>query len=107
MSGLNIRLEQPDAALTLLKLSGEFEGYAALDAKDQLLKYLECLSSGSLLLDMAGIEYIDSAALGILLEMAKNAAERKINFGLVHVHDPVKKVLEVTRVDKVLKIFDR
>ena len=106
MSGLNITAEQPDKKLTVLRLSGEFEGIAAVEGKETLYKFLESGTSGTLMLDLAGIEYIDSAALSILLEMSKKAAAVKIDFGLLHVQDPVKKVLEVTRLDKVLKIFE-
>ena len=106
MSVLNIKVEQPDKTLTILRLSGEFEGNAALEGKEALHKFLESRSSGTLMLDLAGIEYIDSAALGILLEMSKKAVGSKIDFGLLHVQDPVKKVLEVTKLDKVLKIFE-
>ena len=106
MSKLYIQAEEPDKKLTVLRLSGEFEGYAALEGKEELFRHLESKSSGTLMLDMSGIEYIDSAALGILLEMSKTADGKKISFGLLNVHDPVKKVLEVTQLDKVLKIFE-
>ena len=107
MSGLTIKTEKPDKNLTILRLSGEFEGYAALDGKEELLRCAADTSCASLMLDMAGIEYIDSAALGILLEMSKIAANKKISLGLIHVLDPVKKVIQVTQLDKVLKILDR
>ena len=105
MSGLNIKAEQPDKSLTILKLSGEFEGYSALDSKEELFRHLRGRIAGTLMLDLEGIEYIDSAAIGLLLELSKEADGRKISFGLVHVHDPVKKVIEVTQLDRVLKIF--
>jgi anti-anti-sigma factor len=58
------------------------------------------------MIDFAEIQYIDSAALGILLEMSKLASAKKVQFGLIHVDGAVKKVIEVTKLDKVLKIFD-
>ncbi len=105
MGNLNISIEQPDKNVVILRLSGEFEGYAALDNKEQLLKCASEKSVGTLMIDLGGIEYIDSAALGILLEMSKICEKKKVQFGLVNVHDPVKKVIEVTKLDKVLKIF--
>ena len=106
MGNLSIKSEQPDKGLTVLRLSGEFEGYAALDKKEELLKHLDDRKSGTLMMDFGEIGYIDSAALGILLEMSKMASEKKLKFGLVNVHDPVKKVIEITKLDKVLKIFE-
>jgi anti-sigma B factor antagonist len=102
---LNIQVERPSEDLTIMRLSGEFEGYSALDKKEELLKVVSAATSGTLLVDLAGIEYIDSAALGILLEASKTAEKKKLKFGLVDVHDPVKKVLEITKLDKVLKII--
>ena len=105
MSGLKIEIEKPDKKLTLLKLSGDFEGYSALDQKAGLMDSLSQVTQGTMMVDLGGVDYIDSAALGILLEMAKEASQKKIAFGLLHVQDPVKKIIEVTQLDKIIKIF--
>ena len=106
MGDLKIRRDQPDKWLTILRLKGEFEGLAVLNAKEELLGYLKEAMGTDFIMDLGEIEYIDSAGVGILLEMAKMASEKRMKFGLVNVHEPVKKVLAVTKVNEVLKIYE-
>lgn len=49
--------------------------------------------------DLSSVEYLDSAALGMLLSMRNHfGAEKKIT--LLHATDTVKKILEIARFDK-------
>ncbi len=50
-------------------------------------------------IDLGAVEYLDSAALGMLLSMRNYfGAEKKIT--LLHANDTVKKILEIARFDK-------
>ncbi len=105
MGELSIRRERPDRTLTILRLKGEFEGMAVINAKEELLGHLQETLGTDFVIDFGEVPYIDSAGIGILLEMAKMASEKNIKLGLVNVREPVKNVLVVTKVDKVLKIY--
>ena len=49
--------------------------------------------------DLRAVEYVDSAALGMLLSMRNYfGADKKIS--LLHANDSVKKILEIARFDK-------
>ena len=105
MSGLKITKETPDKNLTLVRVEGEFENTSILDAKEALLTLVREAKGPDLMIDFAEIEYIDSSGIGVLLDMAKAASERKLRFGLLNTNDHVKKVLVMTKVDKILKIY--
>ena len=102
MSGLKIDVKK-DGGVTLLKLSGEFEGMAALESRDVFFKHLG--ESKNLALDFGEIEYVDSAAVGLLIDLAKDASGKHVRFGLMNVRDSVKKVLVLTQVDKLITIY--
>lgn len=102
MSALKIDVRK-DGGITLLQLKGEFEGMAALESRDTFFKHLA--ESKNLTLDLGEIEYIDSAVVGLLIDLAKEASVKHIRFGLMNVHDPVKKVLVLTQVDKLITIY--
>ena len=102
MSGLKIEV-QKDGGITLLKLKGEFEGMAALESRDAFFKHLT--ESKNLALDFGEIEYIDSASVGLLIDLAKEAAAKHIRFGLMNVNGSIKKVLVLTQVDKLITIY--
>ena len=105
MSGLDVAVDRPEPSLTVLRLTGEFEGMSVLDAKDALLGHVAS-AEGTLLIDLAGIAYIDSSAIGVLLEMARAASARRLKFALLHAADPIRKVLAITKVDKILPVLD-
>ena len=105
MNELKISPERPDKNLTVLKLSGEFEGLAILDSQERLFGYVKEEVGTDLMMDFAEIDYIDSAGIGVLLQMAKMASQKNLKFGLLNVNDQVKKVLAVTKVDKILKVY--
>ena len=106
MSALNIAVENPSADLTIWRLSGEFEGMSALDAKDKLLGCAKTQAKPNLMIDLAEVQYIDSAAIGILLEIARQLQAKKIKLSLIHVAEPIRKVLVITKVDKILTVHD-
>ncbi len=106
MPELKIIIDKPAKNLTVLRLSGDFEGQSVLDAKEKLLSEVEQSAGSNMMLDFAGIQYIDSAAVGILLEMMKLAHAKGTQFALIHLNEPVKKVFALTRLDKVIKIYD-
>ena len=105
MGKLDIAVELTKKGTTLLRLSGEFENDSVISSKEELLGYVESAQK-DLFMDFAAIAYIDSAGIGVLLEMARIASDRGIQFGLLSVNDHVKKVLLITKVDKVLKIVE-
>jgi len=105
MSDLKMKVETPDVKLTVLRLNGEFENMAVINAKDELFGHLNKAKTSNFMLDFGEISYIDSAGVGTLLEMAKTAKDKGVQFGLVNVQDPVKKVLLITKIDKVLKLY--
>ena len=106
MAELKYTVEKTGKDLTVIRLSGEFEGYSVLNNKDALLEHVRQNTAKNLMIDFAEIEYIDSAAVGALLEMMKQAQSQKTSFGLLHVNEDVKKVLVVTKLDKILKIYE-
>jgi anti-anti-sigma factor len=105
VSGLKFTTDTPDKDLTVIRLEGEFENTSVLDAKEALFGCARSAKGRELMIDFSEIEYIDSSGISVLLDMAKIASERKVRFGVLNANDHVKKVLLMTKVDKVLKIY--
>lgn len=105
MSGLKITKETPDKNLTVLRLHGEFENTSVLDAKEALLGFVREAKGSDVMIDFSEIEYIDSSGISVLLDMAKIGLEMKLRFGILNANDHVKKILLMTKVDKILKIY--
>ncbi len=106
MSDLTFKAESPDARLTIVRFSGLFEGMAAFDAEPKLMELLKKTTSPLLWFDFSEINYIDSSAIGVLINITKAAVAQKIQFSIYKPNDNVKKVLNVTHVDRLIPVVE-
>ena len=97
--------ENPDPKTIVLRFSGEFEGLSAVGARSRLIHIVQEAAGKSVLIDLAEISYIDSAAIGVLIEISKAGAEKKVKLILTNVSDAVQKVLTITNVHKLFTII--
>jgi anti-sigma B factor antagonist len=58
-----------------------------------------------IVLDLRGLEFIDSTGLRMILSLDKRAAERGQTFALVRGPEQVQRLMNMTRVDEHLKII--
>ncbi len=87
---------------TILALEGPF----TLGNMFKLQSDLRTLKPACLILDLSGVPYMDSAGMGVIMNyyVASSGGGRK--FFLVGVNERVRSLLEMTKVDTVLKMFD-
>lgn len=87
---------------TVLSVLGEIDMQTApalratVDALD--------VSGGTLVLDLDGVEFVDSSGLGSLLGIKKQQERGGGRLLLARVSQPVDRIIEITRMDRV---FDR
>lgn len=66
---------------------------------------LDCVGKSSkVLVDLSGVEYIDSSGVASLVEAFQKAKKSGVEFALVSVNDAALRVLELARLDKVFTI---
>ncbi|XOV77765.1 MAG: STAS domain-containing protein [Aestuariibacter sp.] len=58
----------------------------------------------TVVIDLSRTEYMDSSALGMLLNMQKALKERVTTFEIINSRPQVKKILEISRFDKKFTI---
>jgi anti-sigma B factor antagonist len=91
-----------EAHFTVLMISGEVDLYYSPRAREQILKHLG--DNKNLLVDLSGVEYIDSSGVASLVEGLQLAKSNKLEFGLIGVSDAALQVLQLARLDKVFSI---
>lgn len=75
---------------------------------EHLFKFQEAwrgAQTPTLIFDLAGVEYLDSSAIGSLVNAHVSCANRGRKMGLAGVSDRVKQMLVVTRVDTLFKFY--
>lgn len=87
---------------TLVALTGEIDLETSREARKVLL---DAVGHGKpLLVDLAGVSYIDSSGVASLVEALQNAKKAGQTFGLVAVSESALRVLQLARLDKIFTI---
>ena len=73
---------------------------------EQLFELVDDLGKRKLLLNFANVEYLSSAALGKLITLKKKVQAASGQLKLANIKPEIKEVFSITKLDKVLQIFD-
>lgn len=95
--------ERGDVAI--LDLEGELDTFSCEEVRDSISRLIE-EGKKQILLDMAGVEYIDSAGLGTLVGGLKRAVEHDRLLKIVHPNEQIQKVFNITGLVRVFEQFD-
>ena len=98
----NSVLEESGTLVVRLKGEVDLDGSPAVR---QLL--LDCVGrERDVVVDLSGVDYIDSSGIASLVEALQVASRQGTEFGLVAVVGQVRRVFELARLDKVFAIHD-
>ena len=90
--------------VAVLALEGRFDAYE----EPQVRKWLDAQQAAGhahLIVDLAGVNFIDSTALAALVRGMKLTREAKGDLLLCALRQPVRVIFELTRLDRVFPIF--
>ncbi|MGL5825747.1 MAG: STAS domain-containing protein [Nocardioides sp.] len=87
----------------VVEVSGEIDVYTAPKLRDKLA---ELVANGNyhLVIDLAGVEFLDSTGLGVLVGGLKKVRAQDGSLSLVCTHDRLLKIFQMTGLAKVFVI---
>lgn len=91
--------------LPIIELEGEVDVYTAPQLKQQMISLLES-GATELVVDLTKVDYLDSTALGVLIGGLKRMRERDGNMVLVCPSPRIRRVFEITGLDKIFDIYN-
>lgn len=87
----------------IVKPAGEVDIYTSPKLKEKLLKSLKEKET-DLLIDGEKLDYIDSTGLGVLISILKKVKESENNIILINLKSNIRKLFDITGLDKVFII---
>lgn len=90
--------------VAILELSGRFDAYEAPAVRDWLKK-VEGAASTNVVVNLAGVNFIDSTGMSTLIQGMKHCREQGGNLHLCGLQKPVRIIFELTRLDKAFQLF--
>lgn len=94
-----------DSGVPVIKLEGEVDVYTAPQLKQQMIALLEA-GTKQIIIDLTRVEYFDSTALGVLIGGLKRMRERDGNLSLICPNPRIRRVFEITGLDKIFDIYN-
>ena len=90
--------------ISILALDGRFDSFQTKGPKGWL-DQVTAAAPAHLVVNLAGVDFIDSTALAILVQGMKRARQQGGDLHLCQLQPPVRMVFELTRLDKAFAIF--
>jgi anti-sigma B factor antagonist len=91
--------------IEIIELAGRFDAYETEAVKiwfDRVTKG----SSPQLIVNLKGVNFVDSAALATLVQGLKHSRQLQGDVYLCCFQDPVKVIFELSRLDRAFKFFE-
>ena len=104
---MNFKIEMKtiEKKVPVIQLEGEVDVYTAPQLKQQMIGLLET-GAKELVVNLTKVEYLDSTALGVLIGGLKRIRELDGNMVLVCPSPRIKRVFEITGLDKIFDIYN-
>lgn len=93
-----------DQNIHIITFSGRVDSYSLAKAREQIDEALKSRPA-NIVINMQSVIFMDSSGLSLLVVALKKARERQGDLRLCCLQQPVRMVLELTRLDKVFEIF--
>lgn len=101
---LQINVRKRDS-IPVIDLTGEVDAYTSARFREVMLDIIDS-EGASVIVSMSDVEYIDSSGLGALVGGLKRVSERNGKIVIVCDKPQVRKVFEITGLEKVFPIYD-
>ena len=90
---------------TVIEVGGEVDVYTApkLDAE---LTSIVGSGKAAIVVDLSGVEFLDSTGLGVLVKALKHAKEAGGSLAVVATSDRITKVFRITGLDSAIPLHD-
>lgn len=93
-----------DGNITVLTIHGDIDFNSSPDVRRSLLDLVD--GAEGIVVDMAGVEYIDSSGVASLIEAYQSAKSADCAFSLASVSKSALRVLKLAHLEKVFVIHD-
>ena len=90
----------------VIKTVGDIDAYHSATFKQKVLEHFDNTDKKIIALDLSEVSYIDSAGLGSIVSLIKESKKVKKELVLYALQPQVKKIFEMTKLDKIIRIID-
>ena len=105
LAGLEIETVESEQGIPVLHIRGEIDLHTCPQLRTALREQMDA-GKYHLVLDLSEVPYLDSAALGVLVDAVRRAREQNGGLHLVQVTPFVQRAFEITRLIKIFHLHE-
>src|ERR1700752_5128245 len=102
---LTLNVYSADPGFTVIAVSGEIDVYTGPKLREKLISLVDA-GSYQLIVDMEGVEFLDSTGLGVLVGGLKRVRAQDGWIDLVCTQSRILRIFKITGLNKVFSIYD-
>lgn len=102
---LDIHVQTTPDNIPIIHLKGEIDLHTCGGFRDTLRELIEN-KNHDIVVDLAEVPYLDSAALGVLVDAVRRVREHNGSISLVATTPFVRRAFEITRLVKIFSLYD-
>lgn len=103
---LSTRVESgPSGDRSVVEVAGEIDVYTAPKLREQLVEIVDA-GQYHIVVDMRGVEFLDSTGLGVLVGGLKRVRQHEGSLRLACTQERILKIFRITGLTKVFPIYD-
>ena len=102
---LTLNVYSEATGFTVIAVGGEIDVYTAPKLREKLISLVEA-GSYQLIVDMEGVEFLDSTGLGVLVGGLKRVRAHDGWIDLVCTQSRILRIFRITGLNKVFSIYD-
>jgi anti-sigma B factor antagonist len=89
----------------LMRLKGDVDMNTSPDVRNGLGEVFKQAGSKALVINLAGVRYMDSSGIATLVEAMQNCMKKGMKLRLAELSPPVRDVFELARLSSIFEIF--
>ena len=102
---LEINTQITDDQIPIVALKGEIDLHTCAEMRDTLRELIE-KGHYQIIINLAEVPYLDSAALGVMVDAVRRVREHEGGISLVSTTPFVRREFEITRMVKIFQLYD-
>ena len=97
--------ERKSGEVDVLELKGRLDASSAKNLKDKVQSLVD-QQRVRLVMDMGGIDFIDSSGLGVLVSALRSTNKKGGDIKVAAIADQIRAIFELTRLHRIFEVFD-
>ena len=102
---MEVQISETEQGIPLVQIIGEIDLHTCPELRAALQGLIEA-GKYHLVLDMGGVPYVDSAALGVLVDTQRRVKEKEGEIYLARITPFVLRAFEITRLIRIFRVAE-